>query len=186
MPLRLTLIALFVACAAFGQNKPTYTFPIKPNSPEEELKTITLPEGYSLELVMSEPVIKEPMAFAFDGNGRMYVVEMRTYMQDIDGTGENEPTSRISLHESTKGDGVFDKHSVYLDHLLLPRMVLPLDDRVLVNITNTQDVTIHRDTNGDGVADESKVWFEGGPRGGNMEHQASGLVWGLDNWIYTT
>ena len=29
-------------------------------------------------------------------------------------------------------------------------------------------------------------WYVGGPRGGNMEHQPSGLVWGLDNWIYTT
>ena len=26
---------------------------------------------------------------AFDGNGRMYVAEMRTYMQDADGTGEH-------------------------------------------------------------------------------------------------
>ena len=186
MKLRTSLIAMLTACSVMAETKPTYTFPIKALSPEEELKTITLPEGYSLELVLSEPVIKEPMAFAFDGNGRMYVVEMRTYMQDIDGTGELEPKSRISLHESTKGDGVFDKHSVYLDNLLIPRMVLPLDDRVLVNITNTSDITMHRDTNGDGVADEQSLWYAGGERGGNMEHQASGLVWGLDNWIYTT
>ena len=45
---------------------------------------------------------------------------------------------------------------------------------------------MHRDANGDGMADESKAWFTGGPRGGNMEHQPSGLVWGMDNWIYTT
>ena len=186
MTSRIALVALLAASSALAETKPTYTFPIKALSPEEELKTITLPEGYSLELVMSEPIIKEPMAFAFDGNGRMYVVEMRTYMQDIDGTGELEPKSRISLHESTKGDGVFDKHSVYLDNLLIPRMVLPLDDRVLVNITNTSDITMHRDTNGDGVADEKSLWYAGGERGGNMEHQASGLVWGLDNWIYTT
>jgi mono/diheme cytochrome c family protein len=81
---------------------------------------------------------------------------------------------------------VFDKHSVYMDNVLLPRMVLPLDDRVLVGITNTNDITMHRDTNGDGVADEKSVWYQGGERGGNMEHQPSGLVWGLDNWIYTT
>jgi mono/diheme cytochrome c family protein len=159
---------------------------VQPLSPQEELKTIQLPDGYKLELVLSEPDIKEPVMAVFDGNGRMYVAEMRTYMQDIDGNGEHEPKSRISRHESTKGDGVFDKHTVYLDNLILPRMVLPLDDRVLVNVTDTADVTIHRDSKHDGVADESKVWFTGGPRGGNLEHQASGLVWGLDNWIYTT
>ena len=183
---RIAFIAFLTGFSALAETKPTYTFPITAKSPQEELKTIQLPEGYSLELVLSEPEIREPVAIAFDGSGRMYVVEMRSYMQDIDGTDELTPTSRISRHESTKGDGVFDKHSVFLDHMLLPRMVLPLDDRVLVNVTNTSDITLHRDTNGDGVADEHSTWFEGGARGGNLEHQASGLVWGLDNWIYTT
>lgn len=183
---RYFFLTLFIAGSLAAQTKPTYTFPIQALSAEEELKTIQLPDGYSLELVLSEPTIKEPVAIAFDGNGRMFVVEMRTYMQDIDGTGELEPKSRISLHESTKGDGVFDRHSVYLDNVLLPRMVLPLDDRVLVGITNTNDITIHRDADGDGAADEKSVWYQGGERGGNMEHQPSGLVWGLDNWIYTT
>jgi hypothetical protein len=53
------------------------------------------------------------MAIAFDGNGRMYVVEMRTYMQDIDGNGEHDRKSRVSRHASTKGDGKFDKHAVF-------------------------------------------------------------------------
>ena len=186
MTLRLLSFLAVASTAAFAATSPTYTFPIQANTPEEELKTIQLPDGYSLELVLSDPLIKEPMAIAFDGDGKMYVVEMRTYMQDIDGTDELTPKSRISLHESTKGDGVFDKHSVYLDNILLPRMVLPLDDRVLVGITDTNDITLHRDANGDGVADEKSPWYVGGPRGGNMEHQPSGLVWGLDNWIYTT
>ncbi|MCE9518504.1 MAG: hypothetical protein K8R87_02900, partial [Verrucomicrobia bacterium] len=177
-------IGLFLIAPAHAQNAEVHQVP--PLSPQEELKTIQLPDGYKLELVLSEPDIKEPVLAVFDGNGRMYVAEMRTYMQDIDGKGEHDPISRISRHESTKGDGVIDKHSVYLDNLLLPRMVLPLDDRVLVNVTDTSDITIHRDSKRNGVADESKVWYEGGKRGGNMEHQPSGLVWGLDNWIYTT
>ncbi len=117
-------------------------------SPEQELKTIELPDGYKLELVLSEPQVTEPVLCVFDGNGRMYVAEMNTYMQDIDGTDELTPKSRISWHESSKGDGVYDKHSVYLDNLLLPRMVLPLDDRVLVGVTNTNDITLNRDKDG--------------------------------------
>ncbi|MEI9864448.1 MAG: hypothetical protein WDN00_07815 [Limisphaerales bacterium] len=93
---------------------------------EEELKTFVLPEGYSMELVVGDPIIKEPVLAVFDGNGRMYVAEMRTYMQNIDGTGEHVPSSRVSLHWSSKGDGVLDKHTVFADHLLLPRMILPL------------------------------------------------------------
>ena len=154
--------------------------------PEEEVKTIQLPAGYRLELVLSEPDIKEPMAIAFDGNGRMYVVEIWTYMQDIDGTGEHEPKSRVSRHDSTKGDGKYDKHAVFADGLVVPRMVLPVQDSVLIGETNTNDVNEFRDKNGDGVSDEKKPWYEGGPRGENMENQPSGLVWAMDNWIYTT
>lgn len=153
---------------------------------EEAHRSIELPDGYSLELVLSEPHIEEPVACAFDGNGRLYVVEMRTYMQDADATGEQEPRSRISRHEDTDGDGVYDKHSIFVDNLLLPRMVLPLDDRVMVGVTNTLDLWNYRDTDGDGVADEKVKIFEGGGRGGNMEHQPSGLIWALDNWIYLT
>lgn len=155
-------------------------------TPEEFLKTVELPDGYSLELVLSEPQIKEPVAIAFDPDGAMYLAEMRTYMQDVDGTDEITPRSVVSKHVSSKGDGKFDRHSVYLENVLLPRMILPLDDRILLGITNTLDLTVHRDRDRDGRADESKLWFAGGPRGGNMEHQPSGLVWGLDNWIYTT
>ncbi|MBI1374908.1 MAG: hypothetical protein GC159_19495 [Phycisphaera sp.] len=153
---------------------------------EEARKSIQLPEGYALQLVLSEPDIEEPVAMAWDGNGVLYVAEMRTYMQDIDAKGEQEPRSRISRHEDTDGDGVYDKHTVFVDNLLLPRMVLPLDDRVLVGTTNTLDLWTYRDTDGDGVADEKVKVFEGGPRGGNMEHQPSGLIWALDNWIYIT
>ena len=155
-------------------------------SKEEAMKSIELPEGYELQLVLSDPVIKEPVAVAWDGNGVMYVVEMRTYMQDADASGETEPTSRISRHEDTDGDSVYDKHSIYIDNLLLPRMILPLDDRLMVGVTNTLDLWNYRDTDGDGVADEKIKIYKGGKRGGNMEHQPSGLVWGLDNWIYIT
>ncbi|MEM9017217.1 MAG: hypothetical protein AAGC68_09385, partial [Verrucomicrobiota bacterium] len=185
--LMLTLVASSFALVSASEvlpYEPTGSLPYL--SVEESLETFHLPPGYRLEAVVNEPEIAEPVVAAFDGNGRLYVVEMRTYMQDADATGENEPKSRVSLHEDTDGDGVMDKHSVYADDLLLPRMVLPLDDRVLIGETNTLDIYSYRDTNEDGVADEKTLWFEGGPRGGNMEHQPSGLIWSMDNWIYTT
>ena len=153
---------------------------------EEAHKSLELPEGYSLELILSEPHIEEPVACAWDGNGVLYVVEMRTYMQTADATGEQEPRSRISRHEDTDGDGKYDKHSIFIDNILLPRAVLPLYDRVMVHITNTLDLWNYRDTDGDGVADEKVKVYDGGHRGGNMEHQPSGLIWNLDNWIYIT
>jgi hypothetical protein len=81
-------------------------------SPQESMNTIHLPEGYHLQLVASEPVIQEPVALTWDGDGRMYVAEMRSYMQDINGTGEHLPICRITRLEDTDGDGVMDKHTV--------------------------------------------------------------------------
>src|SRR5205085_5490004 len=107
---------------------------------------------------------------------RMFLAEMRTYMQEIDGQHEEAPLSRVSMHWSSKGDGVFDRHAVFVDKLVLPRMLLPLADGVLINETDTSDIYLYRDTNGDGVADAKELFYKGGRRGGNLEHQPSGLI----------
>src|SRR4051812_17034470 len=62
--------------------------PVQALSAADEAKTFQLPPGYRMELVLSEPEIKEPVIASFDGDGRMFVAEMRTYMQDIDGHDE--------------------------------------------------------------------------------------------------
>ncbi len=158
-------------------------------SPQESLKTIHLPEGYHAELVANEPMIQDPVAIAWDANGRMYVAEMLTYMRDADATGEQLPWSRIMLLEDTNDDGVMDKSSVFVDSLLLPRMMQCVGNELLVNETNSITITSYKDTNGDGKADVKKIVYENDkyvPSDANMEHQRSGLDWNLDNWMYMT
>lgn len=176
------------------QGKASYPeFNSKPSpaylSPGESLQTMYVPEGYRLELVASEPMIKEPVAIAWDGNGRMYVAEMLTYMQDANAIGEQQPVSRISLLEDTNGDGKMDKSTVFIDNLLLPRMIQCVNDELLVNETNTISIHSYKDTNGDGKADVKKLVYQNEAyqvNGANMEHQRSGLDWNLDNWMYMT
>src|SRR6188768_2616716 len=117
--------------------------PSRALSPEASMATMQLPSGYRLEPVLTEPQIAEHVMVAFDGNGRMYVAEMRTYMQDADAKGEQQPFSRVSRHEDTDGNGVYDKHTVFADKLLLPRIMLPLDDRIIIGETNTDDLYIY-------------------------------------------
>jgi len=159
--------------------------PVTALSPEESMKKVQLPPGFHLELVASEPMVQEPVALAWDGNGKMYVVEMNTFMKDANATGEYEPTSRIKLLEDTNGDGKMDKATVFIDSLVLPRTILPVGDRLLVGVTNIQHIWSYRDTNGDGKADEKKIVFKNDvldPR--NVEHQNGGWIWNMDNWIY--
>lgn len=141
-----------------------------------------------MELVASDPDIVMPGSFEWDGNGRLFVAELRTYMLDADGKDKFKPASRISMWEDTNADGTYDKHTVFVDNLVLPRMVLPLDgNSILTNETETHDVVKWTDTNGDGVADKRELWYTGvGRPGANLEHQQAGFVWGMDNWIYST
>ncbi|HEY5969096.1 MAG TPA: c-type cytochrome [Chitinophagaceae bacterium] len=176
-----------------GNPYPTRIFDSTPSveylNPEQSLKSFNLPAGYHLELVASEPMIKEPVAIAWDGNARMYVAEMLTYMLDADASNEQKPFSRISLLEDTDNDGKMDKSSVFIDSLLLPRMILCVNHELLVNETNTITIHAYKDTNGDGKADEKRIVFQRDDyrmTDSNMEHQRSGLDWNLDNNIYIT
>ncbi len=184
------LIAVLGLSSGFSRAEETNQFPAQPPipylSPDDEAKTFQLPKGYHLELVLSDPIIREPVVAAFDGDGKMFVAEMRSYMQDIDGQNEHTNNGCVSLHWSSKRNGVYDKHTIFADKLLLPRMILPVADGLLINETDSNDIWLYRDTNNDGVSDKKTLVFAGGTRGGNLEHQQSGLIWNLDNWLYMT
>src|SRR5215204_2094879 len=105
--------------------------PVTLLSPQQSIKKIQLPPGFHVELIASEPMVQEPVAICWDGNGRMYVAEMNTYMKDAEATGEFESTSRIKLLEDVDGDGKMDKYSIFIDSLLLPRAILCVGDQLL-------------------------------------------------------
>jgi glucose/arabinose dehydrogenase/cytochrome c5 len=156
-------------------------------TPEESLNSFRLPKGYHLELVADETLLSEPVAISWDGNARMFVTQMETYMQTVDTTGEHKPTSRVMLLEDTDDDGKMDKSSVYIENLMLPRMILAVGNELLVNETDTYDIDAYKDSDNDGVADQKrKVYHTDKKAFGNLEHQRSGLDWNLDNWIYIT
>lgn len=159
--------------------------PVVRLSPETQQKLFLLPEGYKIELVLADPVIEDPVGVTFDGDGRMYVLEMRSYMKDADGTDSRAPISRISRHEDTNADGIYDRHTVFADHLVMPRIALPLQDGVvLVLETDNRDLYKYSDTNGDGVSDKKELFYAGYGRVTNMEWQPGGMAWALDNWMY--
>ena len=161
-------------------------------SPEDALKAFKLEPGFRIELVAAEPLIHDPVAMSFDANGRIWVVEMRGYMQTIDGKGENEKVGSIAILEDTDGDGKMDKRTVFLDGLVMPRAICVLGEGAL--ISEPPNLYYWKDTNGDGKADEKILvandyakqsdYATLGPKA-NPEHASNGLMWALDNWIYS-
>jgi mono/diheme cytochrome c family protein len=201
--LRLTwLLVLGLAVAVFGSLRvpaqgpqqplpPNGDFlprpPVTRQDPAVQQRLFLLPEGYRIDPVLTDPLITDPVGVTFDGNGRMYVLEMRSYMLDANGTGMRAPISRISRHEDTNADGVYDRHTVFADNLVLPRIAFPLQDGVLLVLeTDNRDLYKYTDTNGDGISDTRELFYAGYGRVTNMEWQPGGMAWPLDNWLYTT
>ncbi len=157
--------------------------PPKPLSAEEELKTFKVAKGFHVELVAAEPMIESPIAQSWDEKGRLFVCEMRGYMQDVDGKGEDKPLGRIVMLEDTDGDGKMDKRTVFADGLVLPRTILCVNGGVLV--AEPPVMWFMKDTKGTGVADvKEQVDGAYGSRGGQPEHMANSPTRFLDNWIY--
>ena len=154
-------------------------------SPEEAASTFFLPPGYRLELVAAEPLVSDPVWIDMDADGRLWVVEMRGFMPDNEATNERSPVGRITVLEDTDDDGRADRSRVFLDGLVLPRSVKVLERGVLV--VEPPNLWLARDTDGDGRSDAKElVRGDFGRADGNPEHNANGVLWGLDNWIYTS
>jgi len=106
---------------------PAAAAPLPPpvHSPEEQQALFQFAEpGYRIELVASEPMVQAPVAIQFDGQGRLWVVEMRGFMRDIDRKDEKKPDGRVSVLEDTDGDGVMDRSTVFAGDLVLPQAIL--------------------------------------------------------------
>ncbi len=161
--------------------------PVLPLTVDAEKQLFLLPAGYHIEPVLTEPAIQQPAEIAFDGNGRMYVLELRSYMLDADSKNELDPISRISRWEDKNNDGVYETGTTFVDSLIFPRFVLPYGkDCILAMESDADNVYKYTDTNGDGKADKKEFFTNKYGRSGNVEHQQAFMYYGMDNWLYST
>ena len=150
--------------------------------PEEALKTFQLEEEFSIELVASEPLIEDPVAMTWDAEGNLYVVELRSYMQDIKGSRGSERISRVKFLQDTDGDGRMDVATVFLHKLDRPRAISAANGGVLV--AEHEKLWFAKDMDGDGVADVKELVDPKYATSGSVEHRDNGLARNLDNWHY--
>ena len=155
-----------------------------PLTPAASKEAFVLQPGYRIDLVASEPLIGDPVQIAFDGRGDLWVVEMRGYMPDANGTGEMKPVGRVVKLHDQDGDGIMDEADVFLDHLVLPRGIAPAFDGLL--LIEPPNLLYCRDTDGDGRADDTQVLVSGFDGLENPEHAGNGLRYGIDNFYETS
>lgn len=147
----------------------------------QALQSMQLQPGFVIENVAAEPHVFSPVAMSFDGNGRMWVAEMNTFMPDLDGNNEEIPKGNIAILEDTNGDGKVDKRKVFLNDLILPRTIVLVKGGILY-ADQTQlyfaEVLVGDKLGVREVVDPTYA------QGGSVEHKANGMLFGLDNWYY--
>jgi len=126
-------------------------------SPEEQLATFTVAEGYQVNLFASErDGVVKPTQFAWDEKGRLFVACSPTYPQTL---ASAPPADYILVLEDTDGDGKADKSWRFAEGLTMVQGVEPGAGGLYVC---DFDQLLHlRDTNGDGKADQRKIIYGG-------------------------
>jgi putative membrane-bound dehydrogenase-like protein len=179
------LLLLLLGGIAYSQE----TFPRPPAlSPEQAVAAFQVLHGFRMELLAAEPLVTDPVAMAYDEDGRAYVCEMNDYPytdkanhrpSQVNPT--DQPIGKVRLLTDDDGDGRFDRATVFAEGLSWPTGVACWKGGVFV--AATPDVWYFKDTNADGVADVREKVFTGFNKL-NVQAVMNNLVWGLDNRIY--
>jgi mono/diheme cytochrome c family protein/glucose/arabinose dehydrogenase len=127
---------------------------------EDTVKSLTVPEGYKVELFASEkefPNLANPMQLSFDDKGRLWVATMPTYPHYR--PGDALPDDKILIYEDTNGDGKADKETVFADKLHLPIGFEFVPEGVYVS--QEPNLVLLQDTDGDDKADRTEIVLGG-------------------------
>jgi putative membrane-bound dehydrogenase-like protein len=166
----------------------------EPLSVNDALRTFKLPDEFEIDVVAAEPLVTDPVNFAVDAAGKLWVVEMGDYPRGVpDANGWSPPLSttgspwagppggRVRVLTDTDGDGRYDEAVTFLDGLTFPTGVFPWRDGAI--ISGAPDLLFTRDDDGDGRADHREVLYTGFDED-NPQHRVNGFEYGLDGWLY--
>lgn len=145
-------------------------------------QTITVPDGFEVQLVAGPPLVDRPIMADFDEQGRLYVADSAGVNDAPEKQLKDKP-HRILRLEDSDGDGVFDKQVVFADKMMFPEGILYHDGAVYCGAPPS--IWKLQDTDGDGVADKREEWFKGGVLTG-CANDVHGPYAGPDGWIYWT
>src|SRR6185312_1944263 len=150
--------------------------PYGPREPEEERKCFTLPPGFEVQLVASEPDIHKPINLAFDDRGRLWVTNTVEY--PFPATGP-KPRDTVKILDDFGPDGRARKITTFADGLNIPIGVLPVPDGALVH--SIPYIYHFIDADGDGKADRREVFYS--QYGFQDTHgMTNAFTWGFDGW----
>jgi putative heme-binding domain-containing protein len=202
--LALFAVSLFFLIPPFAAQEKKPAERTTPLSPIDAAKTFKVPDDLRVDQVLAEPIVRQPLSLSFDEKGRLWVMNYEQYPYPAglkilsrdkywrvvyDKVPPPPPhhvrgKDRITIHEDTDGDGVYDKHTVFLDGLNIATScargrggVFVLNPPYLL-FYPTKDNADH--PTGDPVVLLQGFGLE------DCHSTANSLRWGVDGWLYGT
>ena len=171
-------------------------------SPQESIDLFELSEGLEIEVIASEPLIRQPLYLHFDHKGRLWVVQyiqypfpagltilkydryLRAVFNKIPPAPPNHDrgADKITILEDTNGDGIFDSHKDFLSGLNIASSVAV--GRGGVWVLNPPYLLFYPDRNHDDVPDGDPEVHLSGFGLEDTHGLANSLHWGPDGWLY--
>ncbi|MEO7597461.1 MAG: dehydrogenase, partial [Opitutus sp.] len=141
---------------------------------------LTVPNGFSVELVAKSPLVDRPVAAALDDDGNLYVTDSSGSNDAPQKQLELKPHRVVRLVDST-GSGHYDRSTIYADKMMFPAGAMWLDGSLYVGAPPS--IWKLTDTTGDGTADVREEWMQGKTLTG-CANDLHGPYAGPDGWIY--
>lgn len=151
---------------------------------DKESTGLELESGLRLETVAKEPLVVDPVAFGYDEQGYLYVVEDRGYPDPMEEDAPPTKEGRIARLEDSDGDGRYDRRTEFATGLTYPNGIMPWRGGVFVTVA--PDILYLKDSDGDGVADEKQVVLTGFKDTRTSQIRMSHPLLGFDGWVYVT
>lgn len=173
-PAVLLALWLLVTPAAVSAAEPTAA----PLEPQEAVRAMRVPEGFSVTLVAAEPDVVQPISYCFDDRGRLFVAEALNY-------GAWQPTGqdRIVILEDRDGDGRAESRKLFFEGLNYVTGIEVGFGGVWV--MSPPSLYVIPDRDGDDRPDSPpQVLFDGFGHKESRHNLANGFTWGPDGWLY--
>lgn len=171
-------------------------------SPQQSMDHFKVPEDLEVDLVLAEPIVSQPLFMNFDERGRLWVMQYLQYPEPAglsllskdqwwravyDKVPEPPPhgvkgKDKITIHEDTDGDGVFDNHKTFVDGLNIATAFV--QGRGGVWVLNPPYLLFYPDKNHDDVPDGDPEVHLSGFGIEDTHSVVSSLRWGPDGWLY--
>ncbi len=146
-------------------------------TPKQTARALNVPDGFEVTLAASEPEVTQPIAMAYDHQGRLWVAEHVEYPK-----WSKEGSDRILVFEDTDQNGTLDRRTVFRENL---NFVSGLEvGHGGVWVGTPPDLLYIPDRDGDLQPDgKPRVKLTGWGHADTHE-TLNGFIWGPDGWLY--